>query len=259
MLIVIPVDNDSKWGNRLARFICDHGPGYFPITLIFEEMKAFNPNRAYVLAVEPHSIFPFGITALCNQAGYMPLPRIKFVAANFLFCIPLLRHIWCWMGMVAASKENFVKYLERDYSCIVIPGGHREMFHLEKGSEVVYLKKRFGFVRVAIETGCPLVPVFCFGQTETYRWWKAKAKLYHCVARAMRVIPLIYWGRFGSPIPYRHPLHIVVGKLIEVEKNPQPTKEEVVKVHTQFVLTLQELFERHKVVAGYKDTQLQIL
>eukprot|EP01018_Ginkgo_biloba_P034167 Gb_23746 [translate_table: standard] len=178
-----------------------------------------------VLAVEPHSILPFGITALCNQAGYMPLPRIKFVAANFLFCIPLLRHIWCWMGMVAASKENFVKYLEEGYSCIVIPGGHQEMFHLEQGLE-----------------------------TETYRWWKARGKLYYSVARAMRIIPLVYWGRFGSPIPYRHPLHIVVGKLIEVDKNPQPTKEEVAKVQTQFVLTLQELFERHKVGASYKDT-----
>jgi len=49
ILMVIPVDENSKWGNRLARFICYHATSYFPVTLIVEDMKAFDSNRSYDL------------------------------------------------------------------------------------------------------------------------------------------------------------------------------------------------------------------
>jgi len=71
----------------------------------------------------------------------------------------------------------------------------------------------------------------------------------------MKIMPLFYWGIYGcvslslfmlnnwilnyllllihhscllrSPIPYKNPLYIVVGKPIQIEKNPEPTMEQV--------------------------------
>jgi len=249
-LVLIPVEENSEWGQRLAKFVCYHGSRYFPITVIIENMKAFNPSNAYVI--------PVGLLALCNHSGFMPLPNIKALASSAVFYTPILRHLWSWLGVVPASRENFVKLLNAGYSCVVIPGGVQEILYMEHGHEVAFLKRRRGFIHVSIETGCPLVPVFCFGQTDLYHWWKPRGKLFNVLCRVIKFTPLLFWGTFGSPIPFCHPLHIVVGTPIAVERKLKPSKDEVDEVHAQFMLAIQDLFERHKAAAGYKDTSLYV-
>ncbi|XP_020519353.1 diacylglycerol O-acyltransferase 2D isoform X2 [Amborella trichopoda] len=240
-------------------YIGKYGPGYFPTTVLIEDIQSFDPNQAYVLAAEPHSIFPIGCLSLLNITGLMPLSKTKGLASNATFYPPLLRQVGTWTGLVPATKKNFVKYLEAGYSCIVIPGGVQEIFYMEHGSEVAYLKKRQGFVRIAIETGRPLVPIFCFGQTNVYNWWKPKGDLYTRIARAIRFAPLLYWGMFGTHIPYRRPMHVIVGRPIELKRNPNPSKEEVAEVHALFVSKLEQLCQRHKAAAGHADIQLRVI
>ncbi|XP_020519355.1 diacylglycerol O-acyltransferase 2D isoform X3 [Amborella trichopoda] len=204
---LIPVDDQSKFGGRVARYIGKYGPGYFPTTVLIEDIQSFDPNQAYVLAAEPHSIFPIGCLSLLNITGLMPLSKTKGLASN----------------------------------------------------AVAYLKKRQGFVRIAIETGRPLVPIFCFGQTNVYNWWKPKGDLYTRIARAIRFAPLLYWGMFGTHIPYRRPMHVIVGRPIELKRNPNPSKEEVAEVHALFVSKLEQLCQRHKAAAGHADIQLRVI
>lgn len=40
------------------------------------------------------------------------------------------------------------------------------MYMLEREKEIIMLRKRKGFVRAAIESGVPILPVYYFGQSK---------------------------------------------------------------------------------------------
>ncbi|KAM0859610.1 hypothetical protein ACQ4PT_047083 [Festuca glaucescens] len=213
----------------VCRFICKYAVDYFPITLHVEDYGAFNPNTAYVFA-------------------------------SAVFHVPFQRQIWTWLGQVPASRKNFCYYLTAGYSCVVVPGGLREMLHMDHHHdyEVAFIKSRKGFFRMAVQTGCPLVPVFCFGQGYLYNWWRPGSISIIKIARAIKAPPIVFGGKFGTHIPFKSPMDVFVGRPIEVKKNEQPTMDEINQVHEQFVIYLQELFNKHKNKARCPNLQLRV-
>ena len=50
----------------------------------------------------------------------------------------------------------------------MILGGAAEALDSRPGCQMLTLKGRKGFIRIALETGSQLVPVYSFGETELY-------------------------------------------------------------------------------------------
>lgn len=261
-LSVIPLYDDSAFARALGGFICRRALKYFPVTVIVEDQQALSAAAPCVLGVEPHSILPLGTIGLNQYAATAPLPKLKLGATNAIFNVPLLRHIWTWMGCAPAGKKDLKALLAKGVTIGVVPGGVQECFYLEKGVETIYIKKRKGFVRLAMEERRPLVPVFIFGQSDVYNWWKPSGKWYKSLSRSIGFAPLLFWGVWGSFIPLPKPMTVVVGKPI---MTPAPdatgsfTTDQVDAVHQTFVSEMERLFRDYKTQAGCASVTLRIL
>jgi|AntAceMinimDraft_5_1070358.scaffolds.fasta_scaffold34504_1 2-acylglycerol O-acyltransferase 2 len=77
----------------------------------------------------------------------------------------------------------------------------------------------------------------------------------------LRVALPLFWGRWGTPVPYPVTLTMVVGAPMPVTRVEPPsaiTNEQVEEVHAAFVVALTALFDKHKASCGYKDAVLEI-
>ncbi|KFP27247.1 2-acylglycerol O-acyltransferase 2, partial [Colius striatus] len=162
-------------------------------------------------------------------------------------------------GLIPSDKQSasyVLKKPEGGNMLAIIVGGAQEALDARPGSCTLMLKNRKGFVRLAIEHGTPLVPIFSFGENDLYdqvrnpkgsclRW------LQHRLQRIMSIsLPLfhargIFQYSFGL-MPYRRPICTVVGKPIPVQKKYKPSEEEVDRVHQKYLDELCKLFEEHK-------------
>ncbi|KAK2497483.1 hypothetical protein MC885_001235 [Smutsia gigantea] len=65
-------------------------------------------------------------------------------------------------------------------------------------------------------------------------------------------LPLFH-GRRGLLLPFRTPIHTVVGAPIPVQRNPRPSRAQVAELHALYVERLTQLFEEHKARYGVPE------
>jgi hypothetical protein len=138
----------------------------------------------------------------------------------------------------------------------LLVGGAAESLESYPGRYRLVLRKRKGFIKIALETGTDLVPVFSFGENDlfssvlisensAFRTFQNKIKKWLSFG-----LP-IFWGRgifnynFGL-MPYRKPIHTVIGHPIPVQKVQDPTDDQINELHELYIKELIKLFNEHK-------------
>src|SRR5450432_3860275 len=127
----------------------------------------------------------------------------------------------------------------------IVVGGAAESLDAQPYYMRLVLKRRKGFVKMALRTGADLVPVLAFGENDLYD--QVTSTSHPSVHKAQLLIkkmlgftiPLFHArGVFNYDMglmPYRRPLNIVVGRPIRVAQNVKPEQQEIDRLHTQYV------------------------
>ncbi|MBK7395671.1 MAG: acyltransferase family protein [Myxococcales bacterium] len=134
---------------------------------------------------------------------------VRPLAHDFVFDDPILRR-WAQMfGAIQAGHAPARAALARGDLVLVYPGGDVETFRRFRDRGRIDLGGRVGFVKLALRTGVPIVPVVSVGTHEQLvilSRGDAVAKLFHLHAWARtEVFPLalsVPWGLTSAFLPY---------------------------------------------------------
>ena len=213
-----------------------------------------DPQRKYIFAVYPHGILIISRIGLYGGTFERLFPGVdtRTLGASPMFWVPGAREICLWMGAVDARKKTAERVLRtRDLSLFIYPGGSKEIFLTNPHSSVTTLIARRGFVRLALEHGCQLVPVLVFREKYMYRVWTPPRAVVAFFLRVLRTPVLLFSGRYFTWLPFHTYMSIVFDRPIEVQRNSAPTEEEVEALWQQYRKALVGLWDRYKTTYGY--------
>ncbi|XP_017553125.1 2-acylglycerol O-acyltransferase 3b [Pygocentrus nattereri] len=257
-------------GGRRSAFVRNwkvwkHFKDYFPVKLV--KTAELSPSKNYILGCHPHGIMSMGaFSCFATEAGgfakAFPGVRSTLAILAGLFRLPIFRDYILIAGLLPVSKESLeykLSWTGVGNAVVIIIGGAEESLASSPGVNTVVMKHRKGFVRLALENGADLVPVYSFGENELFPQvvlseGSVGRKLQALFKQVMGFAPCIFTGGRWLLLPYRRPVITVVGSPISVPYVCNPSEEQVDHYHMLYMEALSKLFHTHKTSCGLSET-----
>lgn len=256
---------------------------------INHEKNYMEDSSLSIYSTHPHGVIPIHGYLWCAFCEQNFPNRYGFGAlTDIAMRLPLLRHVMGWLSSSSATKKVLMKRMNAGENLYILPGGVSEIFMACPGKNVIK-KPRRGLMKLALQTGAILVPTYVFGANDFY---KQLATIDQCsegrsgevtnffgrfqskISRLVRGGFTIFWGQYGSPLPYQVKCSMVLGDPIEpvlgtfgqgktlsggkltCKQIQEPTDKEIDDLQYRYTDALIRLFEQYKKEAGYPDAEL---
>uniref|UniRef100_A0A0A9XKG3 diacylglycerol O-acyltransferase n=1 Tax=Lygus hesperus TaxID=30085 RepID=A0A0A9XKG3_LYGHE len=210
--------------------------------------------------MHPHGYLGFShlYNILLNPPALLNLP-LRFITIPINFCIPVWRDLVLSYGVISASYKSCEYALQHRTSVGIVVGGAAESLYAGTNNATLVLKHRYGFIKLALQTGSDIIPVYSFGENRMYRrWFFDNPFLRRVQSYILRTfgftLPLVH-GSFSSLLllPYRQPIVTVVGVPIQVHQNSHPQAHDIEKLHALYCQRLTDLYYKYATVLYRTD------
>ena len=126
-------------------------------------------------------------------------------------------------------------------------------------SRTVLNSRHRGFIKVALQTGAKLVPVFSFGERVIFDNFPTPTWMQLRAMKAMRAnIFFLPYGQFLMSIPRQASIRLVVGKPIDVPIVPNPSDELINMLRDHYFTELLDLCEKTKERCDYPNEKVVV-
>mmetsp|Transcript_12914 Transcript_12914/g.32538 ORF Transcript_12914/g.32538 Transcript_12914/m.32538 type:complete len:339 (+) Transcript_12914:201-1217(+) len=233
-------------------FKWDFGAGVFlPVVTYFHvrytKACKLDPSKSYILAWHPHGRLFVGVGAFLGKM-YDWLPEmdvgnqhIFFGINDTMFRIPFISYWFSLIGLIPVNKHAVKKCLGDGNSIAIVVGGIEEvLLGTYEDKDVLYLSKRLGFAKIAMDKGAGLVPIYCFGENQLFTHaTQENLTFWRWINKFIKLgAPFPIAGRWGLPFPFRRPLLVAFGEPIFAREG-----ETLPEFHARYVEALQALYK----------------
>ncbi|CDI86320.1 hypothetical protein, conserved [Eimeria praecox] len=195
---------------------------YHRTAAIVEAAEQFPPTEPTIFTIFPHGVVPTAPAVMATGQFGDILGHFRLTAASIVRWCLIYGQLIFLSDAIPADKKSMKENLEKGSSLLVSPGGIAEIYETNSSQERLHLQDRLGVVRLAMQTGARLVPVYCFGNSQAYRLpWGVR--FLQPFARLMRIAFVSFYGRYGLPVAYRVPMLYAIGRPLQVPQVDKPT------------------------------------
>jgi len=239
---------------------------YFGLHVVLE-YDGLPLNRQYILATFPHGVLPLSqlltqtviysqrIHGTGNAQYFTGRGDLSGGVADATLVLPGWRHLYSWLGAISTDRERLEQELALGHNLCLFVGGIAEMMlgSTKAGDKFddLYLKKRKGFIRMALKHGCDILPCYFFGNSRIIPKLDSPFLAYLSRVLHFSLVPFL-------PVLRRQKVVAVFGKPVHVDMVEEPTKEQVDDLHAQFCTEITRIFNQYKWLIGWDDYSLNV-
>lgn len=142
--------------------IWQHFNNFFPVKLL--KTVDLDPSKNYLFCGHPHGLLCIGVFGCFGTEGnasrtastFPGIKRFAILTFDASFYFPFTREIVLKLGLCSASRKSMNCMLSQPGGgnvAILIPGGAPEALDYCPGTYILQLRKRKGFIKVALQNG----------------------------------------------------------------------------------------------------------
>lgn len=234
---------------------------YYMKSVRFIAPKDRIPESAYIYAFHPHGRMFYTNTMMIQtnyswRKNFCPNGDFFAGAAAGFYSVPILRNLLYLLGTMPASESNIRNCLrEKNHVAIVIGGLKEVCLGTSSHTDRLYLYRRKGFARIAVQENVGVVPIYCFNENQLFKhdpaWF---LRFWEQVNRTVNVGVPFMRGAFNLTLPFRSDLLVVVGQPLFPQEG-----ESIDAFHARYVAALTALFHKYVGLSAQPNQKLVIV
>lgn len=240
-------------GNSSSDTVCETRIGVCNAAIYDSQTE----TERLIFGYHPHGILPVSSVLISHTTQWREkLPGMSPVSltAAISHRVPVIRDLLQWAGGMEVGSETFRNALQTNGCVLLTPGGQLEMTYSSRRSvSQTIVTSHKGFLRIALEMGASVTPVYSFGETAIFDNLWCPQSIQRWIVRKLQAnawfFPFGWKQLHGVPRPV--PVDVVVGHPLRVPRVLRPSTAQVELLRRRYFSALRQLFERHKESFGY--------